>query len=94
VTTFKASDMMAWPYPRTRAEFETALAGGRLYARMAHRRFWLVRREGPTLVRPDGTWYTPIRAGFTVYGEACQRTLTVYRVRPLHVRAKAQIRPV
>ena len=94
MNAFKATDMHNWPKPQTREQFETALAAGRLYAQMAHKRFWLVRRDGPTLVFPDRTWRTPIRAGLAAYGEATQRTLSVYRIRPPHTRAKPQIRPV
>ena len=90
--TFKVSHMDAWPRPRTRAEFEAALEAGRLYAQMSHKRFWLVRRDGPTLVTPEGAWHVHVRAGLTGHGEASQRTLTVYRVRPRHATAKAQIR--
>ena len=94
MTTFKALDVHRWPMPRDQAEFETALDGGRLFARMAHGRYWQAWRSGSTHGAGGDAWRVPVRVGLNVYAEARQEVLHAYRIRPKGTRARARLRPV
>lgn len=54
----------------TRIEIETALAAGKLYAKMSNGREWVCRRNGKTQTwktRPDD-YRIPVKAGLRAYG--------------------------
>lgn len=91
--SFKVTNTDAWPQPRDLAQLEAALAGGRLYARMGHKRYWLCTRAGRTEHAGD-LWRVPIRAGLNAYAWAQPGTLHAYRMRPVGTRPSPPARPV